>query len=193
MITSERHSTQENVWSRSAYLLSSPIFTNQIFSINAILPIIWRVGVVWGEECFFPIKSQAILSSDCRQHFDGRKNSLIPSCSWWDSSLWHQHPWTLYLMPWYPLRCHPNDRVLGIQKEKRAQQNASWGRDSTPLWFLAGPLEADEHSHLNWRCSSRQWHSCEKAHYLQLNTARVNHSWWHAEKTMRSSACYSNC
>lgn len=150
--SSQRHLAEENVRSRSAYLLNSSTstnhitnFPNQILCINAILPIICRVGLVWSEECFFPIKSQAFLSSDCGRHFDGRKNSLIPSCCWWDSGLWHQHPWTLYLMPWYPLRCNPNHRVLGIQKEKRAQQNASWGRDSTPLWFSAGPLEADEH------------------------------------------------
>lgn len=193
MITSERHLAQEKVWSKSASLLSSPIFPNQIFSINAILPIIWRVDVVWGEECFFPIKSQAILSSDCRQHFDGRKNSLIPSCCWWDSSLWHQHPWTLYLMSLVPamLPSKPQGAWYTKRKEGTTKCFLRQGFDSSLVfsWASWGWWA----SHLNWRCSSRQWHPCEKAHYLQLNTARVNHSWWHAEKTMQSSASYSNC
>lgn len=83
-------------WAHLPNEITSPIFPNQMFGINAI---IWHVGVVWGEECFLPVKSQAFLFSDCGRHFDGRKNSLIPSCCCWYSSSWHQHPWTLYLMP----------------------------------------------------------------------------------------------
>ncbi len=97
-----------------------------------------------------------------------------------------------YLMPWSPLRCHPNHRVLRIRKERRHNkiQNTSWGRDWTPVFtfFFSWASGGWWASHLNWRCSSRRWHSCEKAHYLQLNTACVNHSRWHAEKTTRSSA-----
>ncbi len=147
---------------------------------------------MWGDECFLPIKSQAFLSSDCRPHFDGRKNSLIPSCCWWDSSLWHQHPWT---QPdaLVPATLPSKPQGAWYTKRKKAQQHTTYflrqGLDSCLHFFWFSGFSGDWWaSHLNWRCSSRRWHSCEKSNYLQLNTACVNHSRWHAEKTTQSSA-----
>lgn len=105
------------------YEITSP-FTNisQSNVLHKCYYLACGCGVLWGEECFLPIKSQAFLSSDCGRHFDGRNNSLIPSCCWWYSSSWHQHPWTLYLMPatlsskpqgaWYTKKKRGHNKML---------------------------------------------------------------------------------